>query len=206
MNKNETAAKVKLPKAVTLGDVAEAKATKKKGPPPPRDPKVENFERLLPCKLTDVELLEKSQERSYIGQRIDSLTESRDNYIKEAKTEVARRNDEIRGLTATDRSIRINIGQGTVERLTRCQRVFDYQARPQPMVRELRIDTSPPTQLSERVMEPAEIDEGVGTWVGTAFEKVTKTGPSYDIETGKTEPVDDTIPFGGDDEQDINFE
>jgi len=191
------------PLGTTLGEAAEMSARKKKGHPPPRDPKVENFERMLPCKLTDTEKLEMSAERSYIGQRIDALNEAMENYIKSAKTEVARRKDEIAGLISTDRSIRINIGQGTIERLTRCQRVFNYTARPQPLVTELRIDTAPPTQLSERAMTPEESDEGVGSWVGTSFEKITKTGPSVKDEDDGI--IDDTIHFG-DDSDDIKFE
>ncbi len=190
------------PLGKTLGEAAEMSARKKKGPPPPRDPKVENFERMLPCKLTDAEKLEMSAERSYFGQRIDSLTEAMENYIKSAKTEVARRKDEIAGLISTDRSIRVNIGQGTIERLVRCQRVFNYTARPQPIVTELRIDTAPPTQLSERAMTPEESDEGVGSWVGTSFEKITKTGPSVKEDDGI---IDDTIPFG-DDSSEIEFD
>ena len=186
----------------TLGEIAEAKATKKKGPPPPKDPKVENFERLLPCKLTDAELLEKSKERSYNGQRIDALKEGLDNYRKEVKTEVDRRLNEIAGLESQDRAIRIQIGQGTIDRMTRCQRVFNYTARPQPIVTEIRLDTCPPLQLSERAMTPAECDEGVGSWTGTAFEKVTKPVEPKEDDNGIS---DDTIPFGGDDGQDIDF-
>ena len=193
------------PLGTTLGEAAEMSARKKKGPPPPRDPKVENFERLLPCKLTDVEILEKSKERSYNGQRIDALKEALDNYKKEARTEVERRTNEISGLESQDRAIRIQIGQGTIDRMTRCQRVFNYTARPQPIVTELRIDTAPPTQLSERAMTPEESDEGVGSWVGTSFEKITKTGPSVKDEDEDDGIIDDTIPFG-DDSSAIEFD
>jgi len=189
---------------VTLGEVAEAKATKKKGPPPPRDPKVEYFERELPCVLTDVEKAEMSQERCYLGQRVDALTEAMENYVTSAKTEVARRKDEIAGIISTDRSIRINLGNGTIQRLTRCVRTWHYDRRPQPLMIESRLDTSPPAQLSERAMTPEESDEGIGSWVGTAFDKVTKTGPSHPQTDDGI--IDDSIPFGGDDEQDIDFE
>jgi len=186
------------PLQATVGEVAESAATKKKGPPPPRETMIEHFDRMLPCKLTDNEQLELSRERCYNGQRVDSLQESLENFVKETKTEVDRRKNEIAGIESADRATRIQLSQGTVNKLTRCRREWHWTGRVQPTIIELREDTVPNAVVSERAMEPHEVDMGLGSWTGTALEKAIK-------QTNDANPFDDTMPIPKDDGKDVDF-
>jgi hypothetical protein len=185
----------------TLGEVAEANASKKaKGaPPPPRDNLVENFERMLPCKLTDVEVLEKSRERSYLGALIEQKESEIEQYKERVKTEIDRMKQDVTALVSQDKSLRLTIALGTIDRMTKCQRIKDWHLQ---SVREIRLDTMPPTQLGEpRCMTPNESDEGVASWVGTALEKATTKATEVPINNeadhDEDESSDDEPPAKG---------
>lgn len=181
---------------------AAQKHVKPKAAPPPRENRVENFERELPCKLTDSQVLEKSRERSYLGSLIDQKTGALELKKKEFKQQLEALQQEIDTLAAQDKQIRLMIQLGTQNRLVNCQRVFDYSLA---QVRELRLDTIPPQTVTEaRAMSPAELDEGRGNWTGTAFEgvKVVETDDDegvVDDSYGKPNPI-----TGLSDEGDLN--
>ena len=176
------------PLQAKLGDVAEAKASKKaKGKsPPPRENLVENFERMLPCKLTDVELLEKSRERSHLSRQINAKNTEIEAHKKRMKNEIERMCQEVAKLVDEDKSLCITIELGTIDRLTRCQRVKDWNLK---SIREFRLDTMPTQQLGEpQAMTPMESDEGIASWVGTEFEKATKKS---DVPINNEDDADD---------------
>ena len=124
---------------------------------------------MLPCKLTDGETLQMSRERSYIGRQLDQVNDELEQLKERHKQEIDLKKGRIAELSGQDKQLRIAIDVGAIDRLTKCQREFNWS---QTQVRETRIDLMPVGELSVRAMTPTELDEGLPNWAGTAFEGV----------------------------------
>jgi hypothetical protein len=144
----------KEPEKKGLATIGDAVAAKREERDIPREVRVENFTRRLPCKLTDAELKGKLVE---IEQLKDSIT-TKENHLKLEEEQFKQAKKSYENQIAQDSMRReeliADVCKGVEYRDTNCQRVFNY---PLIQYQEIRTDTVPPQVLIERPLNNAEL-------------------------------------------------
>ena len=185
------------PLQATIGEVLIAKGTK-----PIDEVQLINFDRRLPCALTTAEITDRARRikelRRTIKQSETMLTTEKEEFDKKKKSlesDISKANAEVANLSD-------EIGDEAEYRDVRCQRVFDYKLM---QVREVRTDMSPPKQLQEpRAMTAREVEEGYTNDNG-ARKAESPTPEKSKFPESDDGIIDDTIPFGDDKSDDVDF-
>jgi hypothetical protein len=159
-----------------LATIGDAVTAKREARDIPREVRLENFTKRLPCKLTDDERQTKLREIKDLKGQIDreeqTLTNLKTEYDGAKKSCEARINQS----SARREQLISETCDGVEYRDVACQRVFDY---PLVQVRELRNDTNPPELLqAPRPMNAAEM-------------QLDLTSDGVSIKDIATQPIDD---------------